>query len=216
MMDSGGVHAFQYKKDTLDDCSDRDKWECQTSPTLWFQCPTTCSQRLEVEGGMAELREDPQAFFQLTAAQANGKELSLEDYEGYVTVFAVIPATYPGMAKFYYDMLEHIASVYPFTVQFIVLPWQSKDDPEEGGIDAVFAPHRYKKPKVVLLEEVPAPARPTEALDYLLSAQIVAGNGDKSLKDDRVTIFLVTSDGMFVEKLISPTITLLERRLQFF
>lgn len=216
----GGTFAFQYKKDSSDDCSDWGQVECQTSPTLWFQCPITCSKSLEVEGSMAEIHDDPEAFFQLTVTKAeDGKTLSLENYEGYVTVFAVVPTAYTGMAKFYYDMLEHIAAVYPFTVQFIVLPWQSSkdDNTEEGGdIDDLFAPHRYTKPKVVLLEQVAASARPTHhpALEYLLNAKIVAGNGeDTELKDDRVTTFLVSSDGMFVERLVSPTITLLERRL---
>ena len=190
---------------------------------------------------MAEIDGDPEAFFQLTVKTAssssaaaaavsstatvasNNNEMSLEDFEGYVTLFAVVPTNYLGMAMFYYDMLEHIATIYPFTVRFILLPWQSKvvvteEDPskeqETTIVDAVFQPQRYQNPKVVLLEPS---SRPTKALEYLLHAPIVAGNGeDVALQEDRVTIFLVSADGMFIERLVSPTITLLERRLAVF
>lgn len=167
-----------------------------------------------MEGSMAEIHDDPEALYQMTVTTSKGQQLSLEDHEGYVTIFAVVPTQYAGMAKFYYDMLEHIGSIYPFTVQFLFLPWQSSDNKEDKGqtddTEALLAPQRYSKPHVVLLEAV---SKPTDALKYLLKANIVAGNDDASLKEDRVTTFLISSDGMYVERLLSPTITLLERRI---
>ena len=211
LLASPGSYAFQYRKDTMENCSKRTKIECQESHTLWFECPVTCSEHLQRQGNIAEIFDDPESFFELTVTKADGQKKSLEDYEGYVTVFSVIPSTFPGMSRFYYDVLEHIASVYPFTVQFVVLPWQSDG---KTDLNAAFGRNRYKNPRVVLLEEVRAPARPTEVLDYLLEAKITAGNNaDASLWDDRVTTFLVSADGMFLERLISPTITLLERRI---
>ncbi len=202
-------HGFQYNKDTLVDCSDRTERDCQTSNTIWFQCPVSCSEKFHVEGSMAEIHQDPEIFFQMEVTPAADSDLSLEDFEGYVTIYAVIPTHFPGMAKFYYDMLEHIASVYPFTVQFLVLPWQSQDD-TTNDMNDLFALQRYQKRHAVILEPV---FQPTTVLNYLLEAKIVAGNDNAYLKEDRVTIFLVSSDGIYVERLLSPTITLLERRI---
>jgi hypothetical protein len=165
---------------------------------------------LHVEGSMAEIHNDPEALFQMSVTKSNGHELSLEDHEGYVTIFAVVPTKFPGMAKFYYDMLEHIGLIYPFTVQFLLLPWQTQDTNDPVDLESLFVQRRYPKPHVVLLE--PA-SQPTNVLSYLLQADIVAGNDDALLKEDRVTTFLISSDGMYIERLLSPTITLLERRI---
>jgi hypothetical protein len=218
--------GFQYKMDTGDDCSESTATDCQQSPSLWFSCPMTCSERLQVEGSMAEVREDPQAFFELTVQpfQTGKSSVSLEDYEGYVTVFAVVPKAFSGMTKFYRDMLEHIAFVYPFTVQFLLLPWNGDDDESSTMSSTVSSSSlssleeealgltRYTKPRVTVLESAHH-QQPTAALNYLLHAELMAGNSRSSLWDDRVTVFVVSCDGMFIERLISPTITQLERRI---
>jgi len=109
-------------------------------------------------------------------------------------------------------MLEHVGSIYPFTVQFLLLPWQTGEEgvSTDQNLESLLMPQSYPKTHVILLEPV---SMPTAALNYLLQAKIVAGNDDATLKEDRVTTFLISSDGMYVERLLSPTITLLERRI---
>lgn len=161
---------------------------------------------------MAEVHEDPQAFFELDVQPyKRNHPLPLEDYEGYVTAYAVVPVAFPTMAKFYYDMLEHIASIYPFTVQFILLPLvDNRDEKSPGSPTEVLQTSRYNQPSTTVLE--PSSHYPP-ALAYLLHAEIVAGNTQASLWNDRPTIFLVSSDGVYIERLIAPTIIELERRI---
>lgn len=201
--------SFQFKSDSLEDCSDRVS-ECLTSSTFWYDCPITCAESLQLRGSMHEVHDDPEEFFQLEVTKADGKRLSLEDHEGYVNVYAVLPLEYPGMAQFYYDMFEHIGTVFPFTVEIMVLPWQ--EPPEDHATKDVAARlvKNHEKPRVLVLEST---SQSTNELDYLTNAGVVAGNVEPTLYVDRVTIFLVTADGMFIERLVSPPMPLLERRI---
>jgi hypothetical protein len=199
--------AFRYQVDTSEDCADKLD-ECTTSDTVWFQCPISCNDPLHQEGTMFEVHDDPQQIFSdLSVMRSNGKILSLEDYEGYVTLYAVVPLL-PGMAQFYYELLEHVQAVYPYTVQTLIEPYITM---ETTTTSITITPH--DEPKTILLE--PA-VRPTQVLDYMLNAPQVAGNPDTTFKLDRVTIWLISADGMFLERLNSPSMSLLERRVAVF
>jgi hypothetical protein len=200
------VVAFQYKKDTEDNCADKVD-NCTKSDNLWFQCPISCSQNFEKEGSMAEVAvdEDPEEFYNLQVTKANGNIMELEDFEGYVTVYAILPLL-PGMAQFYYELLEHVQSVYPYTVEMLVLPYRLEEEQ-----DVTIQLH--EKPKVTVLQET---MRPTNVLDFIANAPIVAGNEETEFFVDRVTVWLVSVDGRFFERLVSPTVTLLEQRIPVF
>ena len=263
--------AFQFKKDTGEDCSSVQVEDCQQErgereQKVWFSCPLTCADRLSMEGSMAEIHETPEAFFQFPVkpllpmnddnpphshSHFPSPPLSLEDYEGYVTVVAVVPTAYPGMAQFQYQLLEHVASVYPFTVQILLVPLDpppqnnnnhpthNKDDElEPSSSSETPPPPRWKPPrrngsnnnnKVMILEPMtltvttttpPSLSTSFRLVEYLAQAHIVAGNHASRpsppsalVWDDRVTIFLVSFDGMFIERLIAPTLVELERRI---
>ena len=160
---------------------------------------------------MFEIHDDPEQFFDMSVAKKNGgKTLSLEDYEGYVTIYAIIPLI-PGMSQFYYEVLEHVQTIYPYTIQTLIEPFQITTDGNSDDINIHIKEH--EKPKTILLEETP---RLTEVSNYLQNAPPVAGNPDVRFHSDRVTIFLVSADGIFVEKLNSPSMPLLERRIAVF
>lgn len=202
--------AFKYQHDADKSCSEHSVEECVTDEALWFKCPSTCSALLAKTGSMREVHGDPEAFYELQVTKENGNTLELEDFEGYITLYAVVPLL-PGMAQFYYEMLEHVQSIFPYTVQIIMAPLQVTNPFQAEARTIKIKPH--KKRKVIVLEE---DSNPTSALEYLLKAQVVAGNDDADLPLDRVTIFMISLDGKFIEQLVSPTMTLLERRLSVF
>jgi hypothetical protein len=154
--------------------------------------------------------KDPEDFFRMQVTKQNGNTLELEDFEGYVTLYAVIPLM-PGMAQFYYEMLEHVQTIFPYTVETLVAPYITSSNVRNNNNDVTITPH--KEPKTILLQ---VEKEPTPVLEYLMNAEIVAGNDDTDLLMDRVTIFIVTVDGMFIERLTSPTMRLLERRVSVF
>ena len=155
---------------------------------------------------MRERRRDPEEFFELQVTKANGDSPTLEDMEGYVTIFAVLPLL-PGLATFYYELFEHVQAIFPYTVETLVLRYNV------DGNDSATIQLQHSNPKTILLQ---ATSENTEVLDYLLQSDVVAGNPDADLLLDRVTIFLVSSDGMFIEQLVTPTMPLLERRVSVF
>lgn len=211
--------GFRYQEDTMGSCPSHVS-ECKTSETLWYECPISCSRSLELEGSMAEISEteDPEEFFQFEATKANGDSLSLSDAcEGYVTVYAVVPMV-AGMSQFYHDMLEHIASVFPYTVQVLLLPWMGlprnhKEKSEAWMKEAVFKNRESSKKRVIVLKET---SEPPKELEYLVHVPLVAGNSDPAILLDRVTVFLVSAEGVFIERVVSPTMELLERRISVY
>ncbi|KAL3915788.1 MAG: hypothetical protein SGARI_008111, partial [Bacillariaceae sp.] len=153
---------------------------------------------------MSEERDDPEQFYLLETTRHNGKTTTLEDNEGYVTLFAVLPLL-PGMASYYYDAIEHMAQVYKYTLVPMILPIQVDD----GGLDAL--PQRPDAKSIVLKN---GNASTNAVLQHLLSRKMVAGNAEVQFSLDRPTVFLVSHTGMFIERLVAPTMEVMERRLK--
>jgi hypothetical protein len=197
--------AFEFQHDfDADECAQGiDK--CTTTNDMWYKCPISCSKHFEEEGAMAEERADPEQFYLLETTKRDGKVLSLEGNEGYVTLFAALPLL-PGMAPYYYDAIEHIAAVYKYTLVPMIFPIEVKGN--STSLDAL--PHKDNS-KTIVLENG---SRSNPILQYLLTRQIVAGNQAIQFKLDRPTIFLVSHTGMYVEQLPAPTMELLERRIK--
>ena len=60
---------------------------------------------------MAEQRHDPDQFYNFQVVTSKGKTHTLEDHEGYITIVAIVPLL-PGVAQYYYDVIEHMSHVY--------------------------------------------------------------------------------------------------------
>jgi hypothetical protein len=239
--------AFEFQHDSADgDCPDRVD-ECATSPSLWYRCPVSCSRHLGREGNMAEERSDPEQFFNLKATairQRIGNHdggsstggggspggttvISMEDNEGYITLYAVLPLL-RGMAQYYYDAIEHIARVYKYTLVPMILPYpatatSSSSDDGDARTESDASPVALSPvpgSKSILLQPPPTPSADDQpdVLKYVLSRQVVAGNhfdGD-TLALDRPTIFLISHNGMFIERLVAPTMETMERRIKVY
>ena len=114
------IEGFVYDKDTRDDCQKITQHEeCTTTPDVYFQCPVTCTKRTELIGYAGEVPDPEEELYSLTIQTAKGSILSLEDFYGYVTLYAVVPLL-PGMAQYYYEMLEHVNRVYSYTLEILV------------------------------------------------------------------------------------------------
>ena len=213
---------------------------CTSNSTMWFSCPISCADALHGgRGTMAEERNDPEQFYELHVEKVEagasynvrkGTSRSLEDNEGYITMYAVLPML-PGMAEYYYHAIEHIAQVYKYTVVAMILPYYDTTDENHDAISILesIAESRnaFEKPKSILLTGYDARGQPdNEVLEYLQSREVVAGtldprDGDNSSENDddallltRPNIFLVSHTGMFIERVVSPTMKMIERRIK--
>jgi hypothetical protein len=202
---SAAAAASTIDEDKRDDCHNvMDK--CTTDKDIWAECPQSCTLSLELLGSMNE-STNPEGFFELEFTTHQGKTFDLEDYQGYVTIFAVVPLMH-GMSQYFYDIFDHVQNIYPYTIQTIVMPL--KKDNAANDVHIVPNP----KSKVTLLEETDMS---THQLEYFFSKnRAIAGSDTMAVATDRVSVFLVSTDGVHMEKVISPTLRKLERRIQVF
>jgi len=234
------VDAELCKKDIV---SDPDV--CTSNSTMWFSCPISCAGALHGgRGTVAEERSDPEQFYELHAKRVTagttynkGSDMSLEDNEGYITLYAVLPML-PGMAEYYYDAIEHIAQVYKYTVVAMIQPMIQQDDSKPSSSTSILQSivesrnsgetHSKKetKAKSILLTGYDIQQKAHNGvLAYLLTREVVAGildpqnpdrhyDNDNTLLITRPNIFLVSHTGMFIERVISPTMEMIERRIK--
>lgn len=237
------VSAFEFDHDAdADLCEkeiDNDLGVCTSNSTMWFSCPISCADALYGgRGTMAEERGDPEQLYELkvkkipvavNAEYDKGTDMSLEDNEGYITMYAVLPML-PGMAEYYYKAIEHIAHVYKYTLVAMILPYYDTASEQDGSVSLsileTILDSRSTEMKSILLTGYDVEQKPeNEVLKYLLSRQVVAGTldpdnnasseaNDNKLLMTRPNIFLVSHTGMFIERVVSPTMQMMERRIK--
>jgi hypothetical protein len=202
-----------FDTDIRDDCR-KLQVHCQSEyfAHVFLQCPASCSKLLEEEGMIGTSDENPDALWELPTLRTHrGQRISSDRFEGHVTVVAITPLL-PGMAVYFYEMLEHLHTVFAPKVEFVMLPV----DLNEG----LHIPLR-ETPKVVVLEEESS-INSHPWVQHLTSIKPRKGAATKNHRDeiqqaelhtDRVTIYIVSADGYFVERLISPSMALLQEKV---
>mmetsp|Transcript_23042 Transcript_23042/g.54687 ORF Transcript_23042/g.54687 Transcript_23042/m.54687 type:complete len:294 (+) Transcript_23042:127-1008(+) len=217
------VSAFEFQHDDDPETCQRRVQQCMKDPKTWYECPIACSQKFEREGSMAEERDDPEQFFNFQVVTSKGSTYSIDNNDGYITLFAVLPMM-SGVSQYYYDAIEHIRGVYRYTLVSMVYPYQNP----KSATMAFIRPAKDAKTISLMsgppttttspnTETTPDDDANTVTLNYLLSRTIVAGNDrDVELATDRPTIFLISHDGMFIERLVAPTMETIERRIKVY
>jgi len=156
--------------------------------------------------------EHPERLWEGTLRTRQGKRIDADRFEGYVTVLSILPLL-PGMAIYYYEMMETLHGQFTPNVEFVVLPI----DHGEG----IHIRPRSKNPKVVILEEETAIAT-HPWVKHLWAVQPRSGAATKNhrneieqheLPTDRLTVYIVSADGYFVERLTVPTMAELQRKI---
>jgi hypothetical protein len=182
----------------------------------YLQCPAMCTKYLEEEGMKGAAHDNPEALWDVgTLRTYQGKRIEADRFEGYVTVIAILPML-PGMAFYYYEMMETLHSQFDPKVEFVILPI----DVGEG----VHIKIRPDNPKVVILEEETA-IETHPWVQHLMSIRPRSGAATKDHHDqvvqvdlptDRLTVYVVSSDGYFVERMTVPTMAALKRTIAIY
>lgn len=197
------VHSkFTWDKDTPGvDCEARkEAGQCITDDTTWFMCAETCANTLKSAGNKLQGEpDDPEEFWEVKTPLSNGKQLSMDRFEGYVTLVLIIPLM-PGMAQYYYDMLEHILTVHPYSLEIIVSPIRKESYPDYQ----LKLPD--KKSKIIMLPEIEREGgliNPNPLLKYLEDS---ITKGKAFAFTDRVTAYIVSVSGGFIERHTTPSL----------
>ena len=161
------------------------------------------------------VEDNPDALWEVgTLRTYTGDRVSSDRFEGYVTVICTIPLL-PGMMFYYYEMMETLHSKFAPKVEFVIIP-----------IDHLEGLHfkMRKDPKVVILEEESA-IETHPWVQHLTSIKPRSGAVMKDHRDelvqtdlqtDRINVFIVSSDGYFVERLVVPTMAKLQQRIALY
>lgn len=208
-----------------DDCRDLLTY-CQSDMFghVYLQCPDLCTKYLQEEGFKGTAHDDPDALYEagkLRLFQHSGGRGTVDSdrFEGYVLVFAVVPLL-PGMAIYYYEMMAHLHRVFNPKAEFVLLP-----------IDLGHEIHLKIREKengkvVVLAEEDADTVEETHPwVKHLTSIKPRSGwgtrdHGDgetveqRALQFDRVSVYIVSADGYFVEQLIVPSMSKLKEKIR--
>ena len=79
-------------------------------------CAESCHKKTFKEPARRQIADDQEEFYELTAKTSTGKVLSMENFEGYITVL-VNSARVCDYSEVFYDTLEHMHSVHPFALE---------------------------------------------------------------------------------------------------
>ena len=186
---------------------------------VYLQCPGLCTKLLMEEGMVGTADDNPDALYDVgTLRTYQGKRIDSDRFEGYVLVLAVVPLL-PGMAVYYYEMMEYLHGVFTPKAEFVIQP-----------IDHYHGIHIKEKVnrKVVILEEKSAMTvvENDPWMKHLTSIKPRSGLGTKEgdgvtveqrpLQTDRVTIYIVSADGYYIEQLIVPTMSSLKQKIRVY
>jgi hypothetical protein len=179
---------------------------------VYVQCPAMCTKYLQQEGMKGTADHNPEALYGVgTLRTFQGPRIDADRFEGYVTVISLLPLL-PGMAFYYYEMMETLHEQFGRQVEFVIIPI----DVGEG----IHIKPRAK-PNVVILEEESA-IETHPWVQHLLSIRPRSGAASKNHRDeivqvdlptDRLTVYIVSADAYFIERMTVPTMAALQRTI---
>lgn len=207
--------AINFKRDMVgEDCKDLTEEACIRESITIQKCPIACSDLLEKSGSIARPpASDDGEMYQQVVTKADGTTMTLEEYEGYITLFVVIPLV-PN-AQYYYELVEHVHKIFPFTVELLILPYPvaavavvGEDSDESDAYAGEIIPHTNTKSTFLKHEER------SDFMIYLSESEVFGGEDNlKSFPNDRASIYIISSDGRFVERMVAPKLMDLEKRI---
>ncbi|EED89665.1 hypothetical protein THAPSDRAFT_263906, partial [Thalassiosira pseudonana CCMP1335] len=92
-------------------------------------------------------------LYSLSAKDANGKLLSMESFEGYVTVI-VNAARVCDYSEVFYGTLEHMHSVYPYALEILAFPFNHPNVTIDKCEDAIKSAEKSGGTKVHIMEAI--------------------------------------------------------------
>jgi len=230
-----------FDTDIRDDCRDLLEY-CQSHVFghVYLQCPGLCTKFLGEEGMIGTAHDYPDALYEVgplptydSSSNNNNNyhgtgTVDADRFEGFVLVFAIVPLL-PGMATYYRNMMEHLHGVFDPEAEFVILPMDLEllekihlSPREEHG-------NEHGKSRVVVLQEESAYTI-TETHPWVKHLGAIKpktglgtteyGDGStveqRPLQTDRVSVYIVSADGYYVEQLIAPSMSKLKERIRIY
>eukprot|EP00581_Thalassiosira_minuscula_P014254 CAMPEP_0183723354 /NCGR_PEP_ID=MMETSP0737-20130205/14947_1 /TAXON_ID=385413 /ORGANISM="Thalassiosira miniscula, Strain CCMP1093" /LENGTH=239 /DNA_ID=CAMNT_0025953615 /DNA_START=97 /DNA_END=816 /DNA_ORIENTATION=- len=144
-------------KDLLPECAEwAERGDCKPSGRPYFMqknCPESCYKKTHKEPEHRRIHDDDEEFYQLSAKDANGKVLSMDQFEGYITVL-VNSARVCDYSEVFYESLEHMHSVHPYALEFLAFPFDHPNIDIEKCRETLESIEKKKGRKIHVMEAV--------------------------------------------------------------
>lgn len=146
------------QKDAFAECAEwAERGDCSTNGRPYFMqknCPEACYKKTHREPDVRRMNEDQtEEFYELTAKTANGKTLSMENLEGYVTVI-VNSARVCDYSEIFWQTLEHLHSINPYALEILAFPFDHPGSPIDKCRESVLAAEKEKGHKIHIMEAI--------------------------------------------------------------
>jgi hypothetical protein len=235
-----------FDQDSREDCRPMLLQYCQSDlyGHIYVQCAKSCTDYLHATAGggdMVGTIDNEDALYQLPPLRLynnnnnnnnhNNNKLDMERFEGSVTVVAIVPLI-PGMAAYHYEVLLHVHETFAPHLECIIIPID-----HGHGIHIKEKQHHQQKPQgssssnhkssnsMVWVAEEESALHTVPLIQHLLSVKPRNGSGTHDLQGnvvqvelpyDRVTVYVISADSLFVERLVSPTLAALKSKIHVY
>ncbi|KAL7527126.1 hypothetical protein ACHAXR_004338 [Thalassiosira sp. AJA248-18] len=151
------VNATVASVDLFPECGEwAERGDCQPGGRPYFMqknCPESCHEKTHREPETRHISDDQEEFYELSAKDANGKVLSMENFEGYVTVL-VNAARVCDYSEIFYETLEHMHSIHPYALEILAFPFETENADIDSCRDAIEAAEKKGGKKIHIMEAV--------------------------------------------------------------
>lgn len=227
-----------FDQDSREDCRPLLQY-CQSDlyGHVYVQCAKSCTDYLQATAGggdMVGTVDDEDAMYQLPPlrlykatngnnSNKNKNKLDMERFEGSVTVVAIVPLL-PGMAAYNYELLVHVHETFAPHLECIVIPIDHGHEihiREKQMQLSTPSSSASSKSSVWVVEEESA-LYTVPLIQHLSNVKPRNGSGAKDLQGnvvqvdlpyDRVTMYIISADSQFVERIVSPTLKTLNSKI---
>ncbi|KAL3773907.1 hypothetical protein HJC23_010360 [Cyclotella cryptica] len=157
-------------------------------------CPESCHKHTVRPPETRHVPDDHEEFFEMSAKDASGKVLSLENFEGYVTV-VVNGARVCDYSEVFYATLEHMHTLYPFTLEILAFPFDHPNITTDSCADDLRALERKSGRKIHVMETAEINGPNTHPVFRYLKELF----GMKEMDPNFAHYFFVHPDGNLIE-----------------
>ena len=155
-------------------------------------CPVSCHKKTFREPAHRVIHDD--TFYELSAKDARGTVLLMEDFEGYVKVL-VNAARVCEYTEIFYDTLEHLHSIHPWALEIMACPFDHPTIDNEKCRSNIEKYEKQHSGKVHIMQAIEINGPSTHPVFRYLKALFDMDEMDSNFAH----YFFISPDGDFFE-----------------
>ena len=170
-------------------------------------CPLAC-HKATYRPPETSTTHDIDDFYQLTATDANGKVISMEQFEGYVTVIVNV-ARICDYTEIFYNTLEHMKSIYPYALEILAFPFNNPDANIDNCMKQIVADEKAEHKIRIMKPMDGSDSHPV--FDFLKKSF----NNMEALDSGFASYFFINPDGNVIEMHYGASYNALKRFIDY-